>query len=79
MFEVDAIAAWQGYLAKFPNGAQSADAQRAILDTKLLIAADALRREKYGDARAAWAAFNAQNPLDGRVPQAVFSRSARAS
>ena len=29
----EAIAAWKGYLAKFPNGPQSADAQRAILDT----------------------------------------------
>ncbi len=36
----EAIAAWKGYLAKFPNGPQSADAQRAILDTQLLIAAD---------------------------------------
>ena len=68
----EAIAAWQGYLAKFPNGPQSADAQRAILDTKLLIAGEALRREKYADARAAWSAFVAQNPLDARVPQILF-------
>jgi TolA-binding protein len=68
----DAIAAWLGYLAKFPNGPQSADAQRAILDTKLLMASEALRREKYDDARAAWSAFVAQNPLDARVPQILF-------
>ncbi len=68
----EAIAAWQGYLARFPNGPQSADAQRAILDTRLLIAGEALRREKYTDARAAWAAFVAQNPLDARVPQVLF-------
>ncbi len=68
----DAIAAWQGYLAKFPNGPQSADAQRAILDTKLLIADDAIRHEKYADARAAWSTFVAQNPLDARVPQILF-------
>ena len=67
-----AIAAWRGYLARFPDGPQSADAQRAILDTRLLIAAEALRREKYVDARAAWAAFVAQNPLDARVPQVLF-------
>ena len=36
----EAIAAWKGYLAQFPNGPQSADAQRAVLDTQLLIAAD---------------------------------------
>ncbi len=41
----EAIAAWKGYLAKFPNGPQSADAQRAILDTQLLIAADHISRE----------------------------------
>ncbi|HEY2157361.1 MAG TPA: tetratricopeptide repeat protein, partial [Isosphaeraceae bacterium] len=68
----DAIAAWQGYLARFPNGPQSADAQRAILDTKLLIADDAIRHEKYVDARAAWSAFVAQNPLDARVPSILF-------
>ena len=68
----EAIAAWKGYLAKFPNGPQSADAQRAILDTQLLIAADHLRREQFAEARAAWQAFVAQNPLDARVPQVLF-------
>src|SRR5690606_3033618 len=59
----EAIAAWEGYLSRFPNGPQGADAQRAILDTRLLIAADHLRREQYAEARAAWGAFVAQNPL----------------
>ncbi|WP_435019038.1 MG2 domain-containing protein [Tundrisphaera sp. TA3] len=68
----EAIKAYQGYLARFPNGPQSADAQRAIIDVQLAIADDALGREKYADARAAWAAFAAQNPLDPRVPQALF-------
>ena len=48
----EAIAAWKGYLAKFPNGPQSADAQRAILDTQLLIAADHDSRGRYPEARA---------------------------
>ena len=43
----EAIAAWKGYLAQFPNGPQSADAQRAILDTQLLIAADHNNRGRY--------------------------------
>src|SRR5262249_14217405 len=60
----EAIAAWKGYLAKFPNGPQSADAQRAILDTQLMSAADQLRREQYNEARAAWQAFVTENPLD---------------
>jgi tetratricopeptide (TPR) repeat protein len=68
----EAIAAWQQYLAKYPNGPQSADAQRAIVDTQLLIAQDHLRRKEYDKARAAWQTFVAQNPLDGRVPQVLF-------
>ena len=68
----EAVAAWRGYLAKFPDGPQSADAQRAILDTELLSAADLLRRERYAEARAAWQAFAARNPLDPRVPQVLY-------
>jgi alpha-2-macroglobulin len=68
----EAIAAWQGYLARFPNGPQSADAQRAILDTRLLIAADHLERSHYAEARAAWSEFAIQNPLDERVPGILF-------
>jgi alpha-2-macroglobulin len=68
----EAIAAWKGYLAKFPNGPQSADAQRAILDTQLLIGDDHAGRRQFAEARAAWQAFVAQNPLDARVPQVLF-------
>jgi len=68
----EAIAAWKGYLAKFPNGPQSADAQRAILDTQLMAAGDHLNRRHFPEARAAWTDFVAQNPLDGRVPQLLF-------
>ncbi len=67
-----AIEAFKGYLAKYPNGRQSADAQRAMLDVALQLAYDLLRREKYAEARAAFLAFAAQNPLDGRVPQVLF-------
>ncbi len=68
----DAITAYQGYLARYPNGTQSADAQRAILDTQLQIAANAIALEKYADARAAWQTFVAQNPLDAWVPQVLY-------
>ena len=68
----EAVAAYKGYLARFPDGPQSADAQRGILDTQLEVAADAIRREKYAEARAAWQGFVAQNPLDPRVPQVLF-------
>jgi len=71
-----AIEAYKGYLAKFPNGPESADSQRAILDVELAVAADALSREKYAEARAAWAGFVARNPLDDRVPQVLFDSAA---
>ncbi len=68
----EAIAAWKGYLAKYPNGPQSADAQRAILDTQLLNAADHLAAERFDEARAAWQVFVTQNPLDPRVPDLLY-------
>ena len=68
----EAIAAWKGYLAKFPNGPQTADAQRAILDTQLLIAADHASRGQHPEARAGWSDFVSQNTLDARVPQVLF-------
>ena len=68
----EAIDAYKVYLAQFPNGPNSADAQRAILDVKLAIAADLLRQEKFENARAAWVEFAAENPLDARVPQALY-------
>ena len=68
----EAIAAWKAYVAKFPNGPQSADAQRAILDTQILIAADHSSHSRFAEARQAWADFVAQNPLDARVPELLF-------
>jgi len=68
----EAIAAWKGYLAKFPNGPQSADAQRAILDSQLLMAADHDSRGRHAEGRSAWSDFVIQNPLDARVPQVLF-------
>ena len=46
----EAIAAYKDYLARHPNGPQSADAQRALLDVQVMIAQDLLRREKYAEA-----------------------------
>jgi TolA-binding protein len=68
----EAIEAWRTYLAKHPNGPQSADAQRAVVDTQLLIAQEHFQRKEYDKARAAWDLFVAQNPLDARVPQALY-------
>lgn len=68
----EAIEAWKDYLAKYPNGPQSADSQKAILATQLLIAQEHLRLKRYDEARRVWGEFVAQNPLDGRVPQVLF-------
>ncbi len=68
----EAINGWKGYLTKYPNGPQSADAQRAILDTLLMTAADHLQHERFDQARTSWNQFVAQNPLDPRVPQILY-------
>ena len=68
----EAIAAWRGYLARFSNGPQSADAQRAILEAQLLIAADHKSRGHFPEARAAWSEFVSLTPLDERLPAILF-------
>ncbi|WP_337176859.1 MG2 domain-containing protein [Paludisphaera sp.] len=68
----EAVAAWRGYLSKYPDGPQGADAQRAILDARLAKADDLASRGRAADARAVWAEFVAQNPLDPRVPEMLF-------
>ena len=68
----EAIEAFRAYQAKYPDGPQSADAQRAVLDTQIAAANDLLRRKQYADARAAWRAFVGRNPLDPRVPQLLY-------
>ena len=64
----EAIAAFKGYLTRFPNGPQSADAQRSILDTQLLIAADHLtaRAVRRGPHRLA----GVRRPEPARRPRA---------
>ena len=68
----DAVDAFKAYLAKFPNGSHSAAAQRAILDTKLMSAGEAIRLRNFVAARAVWTEFVAQYPLDERIPQILF-------
>lgn len=68
----EAIEAYRDYLARFPNGPHSAEAQRLILDNRLALAEEWLRREKYETARKAWSEFAKENPLDPRVPEALY-------
>jgi uncharacterized protein YfaS (alpha-2-macroglobulin family)/TolA-binding protein len=68
----EAIAGYQAYLGQFPSGPKSAEAQASILNSRLAIAENALRLEKYAEARASWTAFVAANPLDARVPELLY-------
>ena len=68
----EAIAAFESYLNQHPNGPESGDARRAILDAQWQAAQDKYDREQFAEARAAWLKFAEVNPLDGRVPQALF-------
>ncbi len=69
----EASAAFARYLDRFPSGPRFADAQRAILDIELTIADDHDHHGRFEQARAAREAFVARNPLDPRVPLALFS------
>lgn len=69
----EAIEGWKSYLAQFPNGPQSAQAQASILSVELAIADDLNTRKEYVPARAAWTAFAARNPLDNRIPQVLLN------
>lgn len=67
-----AIDAWKSYLAQYPNGRDSAAAQRGIIDTEFLIAQHSYNHKNYAKARDAFASFVIKNPLDPRAPEALF-------
>jgi uncharacterized protein YfaS (alpha-2-macroglobulin family) len=67
----ESVAAFKGYLAKYPNGPQGAEAQRQILDTPLKIAEMHAKHERFEQARTAFNAFLAENPLDPRLPEVM--------
>ena len=68
----EAIDAFQGYLAQYPDGPFSANAQRSILDTRIQSAEHLARQKQFEKPRTAWQAFVTQNPLDARVPALLF-------
>lgn len=67
-----AIAAWQGYINRYPNGSQWADAQRMIIDAEYAVAIDAVADEQYGAATNLFTQFLAKHPLDDRARQVLF-------
>ena len=68
----EAITAFAAYLNQYPNGAESGEARRVILTAQFSSAHDALKQEKYAEARAGWIKFTDDHPLDERVPTALF-------
>src|SRR6185312_12188510 len=68
----EAIAAWRGYLAKYPSGPHTAGAQRAILEAELRSAAEHQSHRRFADARTIWQDYVARNPLDPNVPEILF-------
>lgn len=69
----DAIEQWKKYVNRYPNGPDWAQAQRQIIDATYMIALTAVSDRKYDDARRLFAEYMAAYPLDGRVPQAMFT------
>jgi len=69
----EAVLAYESYLNQYPNGPESGDARRAILDANIWAAQDAANREKYAEARTLFLKFAEANPLDDRVPLALFN------
>ncbi|NOG55583.1 MAG: tetratricopeptide repeat protein [Planctomycetes bacterium] len=69
----DAINQWDRYVNRYPNGPDWAQAQRQIIDAKYMIALTAVAEKEYEAARGLFEGFMAAYPLDGRVPQAMFT------
>ena len=67
-----AIEAWNRYIREFPNGPQWTDAQQQIINAEFQLGVTLLAEEKYDEAVRALDQFQAQHPLDERVPQIML-------
>ncbi|MGI9013663.1 MAG: MG2 domain-containing protein [Phycisphaerales bacterium] len=68
----DAIATFEQYANRFPNGPAWAESQRMVINAKFMIAIDALASNDEDRARNLLTAFLNEYPLDGRAAQAMF-------
>ena len=69
----EAIAAFEAYLNRFPNGVGVGRCAAGRSSMREFASAGAAsEREQYADARAGWLKFAETNPLDNRVPEALF-------
>ncbi len=78
----EAIAEWQSYVTRFPNGPQWADCQGRIINAEYEKGMRALSEKRDTEARRLFDAFLVAHPLDMRARQILFifgqTRYARA-
>ena len=67
-----AIAAWRGYLRRFPAHEDWQKAQAAIVSARFDQAVALFKKKKWDDARKSFEQFAATYPLDGRNDDALF-------
>jgi TolA-binding protein len=68
-----AIATWEEYVKRFPNGPHWSRAQEGILETEYAKGADLLEEEKYDEARRAFEEFLSRHPLDRRFASIMYT------
>ena len=68
----DAITVWQEFLQTHPSHSFWNDAQRQIIETEYLIAANLRQEKQFDAARAAFEQFLNAHPLDPRNPDIMF-------
>ena len=68
----EAIAEWQNYVTRFPNGPQWAECQNRIIHAEFQKGMRALADKKEPEARRLFEAFLAAHPLDARARQILF-------
>ncbi len=69
----DAIARWQKYVVRYPNGAEWAAAQSGIVNAEFQMAVAAVAADDEKIARERFGAFLKKYPLDGRSRQILFT------
>jgi len=68
-----AIARWEKYVARYPNGAQWAASQNGIVNARFQLALGAVAADDEALARKRFAAFLNDYPLDARARQILFT------
>lgn len=69
----EAIAQWQAYVNRYPNGAQWASSQSGIINAEFQIGLDAVAAGDDDKARQKFTKFLSTHPLDDRARQIMFT------